>query len=364
MLTTDNTDRYCSRCRLPLTDVASRECGVGPVCRQKDTHLYAKTIPANYAVAQALVMGIPADGEGWLHAQAQETWTAFYKAFNRLASAACQSTDGDTFSVQGQDLRKVITQLDFMCSWSHPNRKTRDILITVVDKLGYVGLAGVLSGTASTSKSRLWFENGRVHMTGLNNRSGWTAMGQIPGIVRPSRFRKDPYSAPAAQAEAFVNVVRRFWPLYEGSAPELLLEAAQWVASCPAAAQAAQASTEAVSRFTASIRSEDFTVSFPWVRGANMNALIARFKSIPAGERSYNPQTRKWAFRSAHLETVLNIARESRIFGVVDSVQTTDPTPSGVYLSHSNRTQGARVAGRNSTWFSAGRRNPLYARFR
>lgn len=363
MLTTDNTSRFCSRCRLPLTDVASRECGVGPVCRRKDTHLYAKTIPANYAVAQALVMGMTATGEGWFHEESLSTWKAFYRSFMRLATKACSSTEGSTFSISGQDLRKVVTQLDFMCSYAHPNAKAREFLIRTVEHLGYVGLASVLSGEASTSKSKLWFENGRVHMQGLNNRSGWIAMGKIPGCTRPSRYTKSPYSAPAAQASDFIAATRRFWPLYEGSAENILGEAQAWVEAHPVVASQAATSTQAVNRFCATLRSQDFTCSFPWVRGANMAGLITQLKTIPAGDRSFDYATKSWSFLLVHLPAVLDMTRKSGIFGVVDTC--TPPssmaiTPAGVYRSgavaRAQRTESARVAGRNATWFS-GRRN-------
>jgi len=39
--------RFCSRCQKELTDPASLEAGVGPQCRNRDNHLYAKAIEAN-----------------------------------------------------------------------------------------------------------------------------------------------------------------------------------------------------------------------------------------------------------------------------------------------------------------------------
>jgi hypothetical protein len=50
--------RHCSRCNLPLTDFSSWERGFGPICAKKDTHLFAKTIPANFAMATAHAMSV------------------------------------------------------------------------------------------------------------------------------------------------------------------------------------------------------------------------------------------------------------------------------------------------------------------
>lgn len=347
---TDNTDRHCSRCGLPLTDVASRESGQGPVCRQKNTHLFAKTIPANYAMVTALALGMTSD---WFHEETGKTWNSVQKSLRKIAAKACEASEDPTcFVVRGADLRAVVQKLDFMCSYRHPHASARRNLVELVRQLGYVGLAGVLSGEASTSKSRLWFDQGRVHMTGLNNRSGWSAMGKVPGIVRPLRGRKDPYSAPAAQAEAFVAVVRQYWPMFDENAEDVIKSASSWASTNPGVAQASSASTQSVPRFLAEVRSADFTCSFPWVRNGNMGAFLTNLKTIPASGRSYDPNTRKWSFRTEHLETVLGMARASGLFGIVDSMTTSATTPEGIYRSAEQRQQAARARGRNSTWFS------------
>lgn len=362
-LLTDNTRRFCSRCRLPLEDAASRECGVGPVCRKKDNHLFAKTIPANYAVAQAIVMGIPADGGGMFAPETVGTWAKARKSFMRIASKVLASNEsGETFRVTGGDTRKIVTALDFMCSYSHPDQNARTYLTNIVDALGYVGLAGVLSGVASTSKSRIWFENGRVYMEGLNNTSGWRAMGAIPGVERPtSRYRKTPYSCPAASAQAFLDTVRRFWPMYEGDEQNILAQAQQWVSQHPVVAAQNAASTQAVNLFEITLRTQDFKVTFPWVRGKNMYGLINQFKAaIPADQRSYDAASKSWCFRMEQLATVRRIAMESGIFGdewgtgIVEQ-QSNDLTPEGLYRSAQERREGARAQGRAQTYHSAGR---------
>lgn len=287
LLHTDNTARFCSRCGDALTDPASRECGVGPVCRRKDTHLYAKTIAANFGIATIRAMSVV---ETDLAPEVRDTWKAAVKRLLKAAEKVANLTDDATIMRRtGADLREVIRACDLICSYANPGRSVRSTMVDIINACGYVGLAAVISGQASTSPSRVWFENGRLFMSGLGNKSGWAAMRQIPGIVTPrNRGDRSPYSAPATEATAFLANVRRFWPMYEGDIAALASTAATWVASNPVLAAAPAAP---VNPFVATVRTADFTVNFPWVRGANMMGFMSQLKTIPANERSYDAPT-------------------------------------------------------------------------
>lgn len=330
LLHTDNTPRHCSRCGDALTDPASRESGVGPVCRRKDTHLYAKTIAANFGIATVRAMSVRED---MLAHEVVMPWRAALKRLLKAAEKVANLTDDVTIMRRtGADLREVIRACDLVLSYENPSREVRNVMIDVVHACGYVGLAGVLAGQASTSPSRIWFENGRVYMTGLGNKSGWAAMRQIPGIDTPrSRGDRKPYSAPAVEAPAFLANVRRFWPMYDGNIDAVAAEAAAWIQNNPVVATAAAASSAPVHVFTVSNRSQDFVVSFPWVRGANMMGFMAQLKTIPANQRNYNPATKSWSFTLANLDRVTEIARSSGIFGEVRKMDTGLTTPEGIY---------------------------------
>lgn len=327
LLHTDNTARFCSRCGDALTDPASRECGVGPVCRRKDTHLYAKTIAANFGIATIRAMSVV---ETDLAPEVRDTWKAAVKRLLKAAEKVANLTDDATIMRRtGADLREVIRACDLICSYANPGRSVRSTMVDIINACGYVGLAAVISGQASTSPSRVWFENGRLFMSGLGNKSGWAAMRQIPGIVTPrNRGDRSPYSAPATEATAFLANVRRFWPMYEGDIAALAATAATWVASNPVLAAAPAAP---VNPFVATVRTADFTVNFPWVRGANMMGFMSQLKTIPANERSYDAPTRTWSFTLAHLDRVLDMARNSNTFGEVRKVDSTATTPEGLY---------------------------------
>ena len=99
----------------------------------------------------------------------------------------------------------------FLRRRANPGRGVRNTMVDIINACGYVGLAAVIEGQASTSPSRVWFENGRLFMSGLGNKSGWAAMRRIPGIVTPrNRGDRSPYSAPATEATAFLANVRRY----------------------------------------------------------------------------------------------------------------------------------------------------------
>jgi len=349
-LATDNTHRFCSRCNDELTDLSSREAGVGPVCRKKDSHLYAKNIPANYGSALVFAMAIH---DSMLAVETIDTWhQALAKLLKCAEKSAKVSTDFTIMSAAGNDLREVIRACDFLCSFEHPNAQgggayvnVKNSMVQIIRALGYVGLAGVISGQASTSASKIWFENGRVYMTGLGNTSGWQTMKKIPGITTP-RFRGDrkPYSAPAASAVTFLDAVQAHWPMYEGDVAVVAAEAKAWITSQPApvsytvntnASQPIANTSGAV----ITLRSEDVVLKFNWVKNANMFGFMTALKGVCAPkERSYNPITKEWSFLLQHLPCLIEVIEKTEIFGSPrvlspekDLERARELTPSGLY---------------------------------
>lgn len=337
-LVTDTTPRYCSRCRKELTDPASRECGVGPVCRNKDNHLYAKAIQANLPIAGALLLGTHTEE---LPVELHERFDAFKTSFLRK-SEKVQKANEDIMAMKlaGSDFRDEVRELDYCLSYVMPNT-LREKLIKIVEALGYVGLAGVLTGEASKSKAKIWFEDGRVWLSGTASTPGFFQMRKIPGIQTP-RYRGDktPYSAPASEADKFFSVVRKFWPLYDNDIENLTKVAKDWVNKNPQAMQMVQAAPPPRVRETARIRlrSEDFTLSFPWVKGENMYALINGLKEVPYNARKYNPDTKSWSFKMAHLEHVKT--QVAKIFEDAIVEETDKVTPADLYKAPKKGSRG------------------------
>ena len=340
-LVTDTTHRSCSRCGKELTDPASRECGVGPVCRRKDNHLYAKAIAANLPVAGALILGTRAeDLPEELHERFETLRASFLKKSEKV-----QKSNDDLMQMKlgGADFRDEVRELDYFLSYVMPST-IRERLIKIVDAFGYVGLAAVLSGDASKSKAIVWFENGRVWLSGTACTPGLFQMKKIPGITTP-RYRGDktPYSAPAPQAEAFFKVVRKFWPLYDADLDVLMTQVKTWTAQNPQQVmQMAQMVPPPRKKETARLRlrSDDFALSFPWKKGENMYGLVNGLKKIAYGDRKYNPDTKTWSFKMKHLDTVRECLSE--IFPDMVEEETDKVTPVDLYKPKKSRNGGRK----------------------
>jgi hypothetical protein len=219
---------------------------------------------------------------------------------------------------------------------------TRTNLVNVVRYLGYVGLAGVLSQEASTSKASLWFDEqtGRVCLQGKSCKAGFWAMKKnIPGVRIPPRGSTEfPYSAPAQHAEHFLQIVQEFWPLYEIKASNknndanisqegevelvtpnihsFLQSINVWYAlnkdNLPqvksmegedGSHNTEPTATLQVVSITSSGRlgTEDWIqVGFDWIPGKKdeMYGIVNTIKgNIPSQDRKYNSVTRKWTVR-------------------------------------------------------------------
>lgn len=336
-----NEARHCSRCGTALEDPASEERGVGPVCAKKDTALFSRTIPANYAGATAVLLAVKAE---LLPEAVQERYEAMKnKVFARSQRAALVNDDIAAIHLTGQDLRSIIKELDWILSHKM-DAQYRRLLVKVVRLLGYVELAGVLSLEASTTGAPIWFQDGRVYLKGKSCKSGFFAMRDIPGIQVP-RYRgaEQPFSAPANQVEKFLEVVRDFWPLYnvvtpqqeaiaDGTLDTIRQQAQEWlqaqeaanptpvVVPAPAAAPTAPASPVATIRqrtmTTGKLQGEVIQVSFQWLfeKTNQMYALVAKLKELPKRERSYDEVNKSWLFLPQHKEKVVEAV--SQLFAI------------------------------------------------
>lgn len=290
--------RSCSRCGKPLEDFASCEAGVGPICRNKDNHLYSKTIRGDYSTAAALVLAFCSDG---LHADIRSAFEAMREDLvNKLFSATTSSTYEACASgtVSGVDLRKFIKKIDWMLSYRMPSDQRLD-LIRIVHKLGYVALAGVLAGRSSTGTSAIGFDatTGMLTLKGSFIKPGYRAMHQIQGAKLPNnRMASDKtIYVPAQFHEKFAEVVTEFWPCFNEQMNEVIGQAKAWVESNRTVPSAASVSVVAPKPYAVlTERRNDYVVSFPWI-GAETYRVVGEIKDrIAPRSRSYNPGDRTW----------------------------------------------------------------------
>lgn len=302
-----NDIRHCSRCNLPLTDFASWERGIGPICAKKDTKIFAKTIPANFTLATAHAVGVKSD---MLPVGLAPVWSALFDVlFEKSESAMNASTNAGTFTFyfSGEDCRQIVKVIDFMLSFA-VGRDNKNHLIQIVKYLGYVGLAGVLAGQGSTGDAELKFENGKLFLTGSSNKAGFNAMRVIPRIVVPRKRGGGAYEAPAAHWEAFIAACMEFWPCFDGKVDEIVEQCKAWIVANPVKVAEQQKLTgKPVATIT--MRSNDFTLNFVWDK-AITRQLVDEIKTIPSKERSYDAVAKLWTLQSQHKERIAKLFGE------------------------------------------------------
>lgn len=345
-----NGSRFCSRCGATLEDPASEERGVGPVCAGKDTVLFSRTIPANYAGATAILLSIQ---EETLPEAVQLRFMVMKSnVVMKARMAALANDETGVIHLGGQDLRPIIKELDWLLSHKI---NCRLHLIKVVKFLGYAELAAVLSREASTTTAPLWFQDGRVFLKGKSCKSGFYAMRGIPGTQVP-RYRGDerPFSAPANEVEKFLSVVTDFWPLYtvvtpqqetiaDGTLNTIRQQAQEWLQQTSEALQAQKATTPTSgvlpataasptafashvaticqrTRTTGKLQGEVIQVRFQWnfEQTQQMSSLIAKFKELPKTERSYDPDSKSWFFKPQHKNKVVDALKP--LFAIKEEV--------------------------------------------
>ena len=298
---------------MPLTDPASWERGFGPICAKKDTHLFAKTIPANFALATLHTLNVQAN---LLPQTIQPVWTALTEVLLEKVERAYQNTSPTEFSISGEDCRIVAKVIDFMLSFPISPAPKRD-LIQVVKHLGFVGLAGVLSGESSTGDAELKFEAGRLYLKGSSNKAGFGAMRVIPGIVIPRKRGGGAYEAPAVQHEKFIAAVMEFWPCFDGEVEQIQEQCKEWIAANTTRAME-QIVDPSKPQAKVAYRSatNEIVVSFLWIKEVSPR-IVEEIKTIPYKQRSYDPATKSWIIQADHRQKVVDLL--SPHYSVVES---------------------------------------------
>jgi hypothetical protein len=251
--------RNCCRCGKDLTDAASLEVGIGPICRKLDNALLARLIAANVPAALVTIGTV-------VVSSLPEVTHATYA--NVLADLAVEGND---------DWRKTAKRIEWILSW-RTTEDNRNALVQTIEDLGYVGLAALISGDAATGKAVVTLEGGRLHLRGPRNRSGQAAIMGIPG----RRFHsatdgvKASWSVPVAAGEAFRLVVAKHWPNFSG-----LEEAIASAVSEPAAAPVVVVATLN-------------DAGWLQIKTPYNAAFVGEIKTLPYRSRRWNGDARVW----------------------------------------------------------------------
>ncbi len=290
-----NWERHrCARCQLPLTDYASVVNGIGPICANKNTALFAKTIKANYVMVLAYSDSVDI---AKLPSITVPVWNILKDNVIPAMSAAMKSNpDLYNFFHDGNDTRGFIRIIDWILSFPGIDGTTRKNLIEIVRQLGYVAVASVLEGKASTGESKIWFDTsvGMLCLTGSSCKPGYAAIKKLNGSTVPKyRGDKTPYRVPAKYHEEFLSAAMTYWPCFEEKAEDVVVEALNWLATRPAEiiVNNPTKSSNSFVRFLEAKDGVEFTMV--WEKDRTYK-VVADIKTIPYNHRKYKPNTKSW----------------------------------------------------------------------
>jgi hypothetical protein len=270
--------RACCRCWKDLTDAASMEVGVGPICRKLDNAILARKIPSNVAAAQAAA-GRVVDAD--LPEPVRPTYGQVM---------------ADLMDFSTVDWRKTVKRIEWILSWGMTDTM-RKALIEIVRSLGYIGLAALLSGEAATGATVVTFENGRLYLRGPRNKAGaYQIKKLIPGwkFVPAVGGSKAAWTVPAAAAEKFATIAITYWVNISG---------------IDEAVEAAKAAPVAAVESAPAKAGPNVTISAPtngWMKVASpFNAeFVIAIKKLPHPSRKWNVVEKVWEVEAKFLADV------------------------------------------------------------
>lgn len=301
------TGRNCVRCRKELTDAASMEVGIGPICRRLDNALLAARIPSDVYTARTFVEMV----------QPEKLDPATVDTYRDLANALYAPQ-----SESRADWRVEVKRLEWLLSFEASRTHALKALTEVVRALGYVGLAALWEGKASTGVAKMRCDGTRLYITGPRNPSfrmevkkivGWR-FHYAKGDSRPE------WSVPVQSAAALNRLVLGHYP--NCADREAALEEAKTAAKAPAApipaipAQAAPKAPPApqVAPVAPPAPQVQANRRVRVVEAANgrlqvytpyVPVFISELKDrIDYRERSWNPTDKCWEVNPAYRETV------------------------------------------------------------
>ena len=184
--------RICWRCGRPLTDPASVNAGIGPVCRQLDNCLLARLFPINLESASCSYRTI--------NPFTMDAMTL--GAFEGLGEALKRGQDRS-------DWRNEVRQVEWILSFGQ-TEENATALMNIVRALGYIGVVNVWLREATTAEVRVFFKDGRLYLDARSYWTGQKSIRAIPGWAWSPEEKL--WSVPADQAERFFLAIASHYP--------------------------------------------------------------------------------------------------------------------------------------------------------
>lgn len=285
--------RHCSRCGMELTDAASMEAGIGPICRKMDNYLLATMYPANLPAARDALYRVQMD-------RFQDVLTpTFVKIEEALHSDA-------------PEFRSTVKRIEWILS--HPiSSADRAAWYDVVTALGYIALVSMWKGEAASGQATITFDSGRIYFKGPRNKAGAKALKTVKGY----RFHgtSKMWSFPVTSSEnlgALGMAISIHWPNNTG-VPEAFAAACAVLANNTSASaldtrgSVAKATTPAPQAPEITITdNEDGT--FQVCTQKYNPAYVADLKgAIPYKSREWSYMTKGWRIAGEYREVVVSL---------------------------------------------------------
>lgn len=218
------TERHCVRCSQRLTDAASMEVGIGPVCRKKDNKLLAQQFSANLTKAQELYEQMITKAAA-LPRETHETFAA-------IGDDLMSNADGD--------FRKLVKRCEYLLSWTFDMKEE---FAALIEALGYAALAHIWRfGDGVPGPAAVSLCGDRLAVKGPRNRGAIALLREIPG--RKWDPASKAWTAPLTSIDAFERAVATGYPVcsFDGGIKdwkEFRANVAMYASKLPTAAPAA-----------------------------------------------------------------------------------------------------------------------------
>jgi hypothetical protein len=187
------TERHCVRCSQRLTDAASMEVGIGPVCRKKDNKLLAQQFSANLTKAQELYEQMITKAAA-LPRETHETFAA-------IGDDLMSNADGD--------FRKLVKRCEYLLSWTFDMKEE---FAALIEALGYAALAHIWRfGDGVPGPAAVSIVGDRLLVRGPRNRGAIELLREIPGRKWDPAAKA--WSAPLTSIDAFHRAVATGYPV-------------------------------------------------------------------------------------------------------------------------------------------------------
>ena len=270
------SSRSCVRCGKELTDAASMEVGIGPICRKLDNALLARTIPTNLSAALDAFAGVP-------ELPIATVAVTYYEVLSALKAGG------------KSDWRVEVKRMEWMLSFEAVRKVAYKGMLATVRALGYVGLASLWEGEAATGLATVRYESGRLFVKGPRNKGAVRAFRAIVGRLFHAATKE--WSVPAAQAAAFTAAVYAHYPVNTGL--DAALAASKAVEAATPAPSPSAPSQKPASGLLIEAAGATLVIKTPYSA-----AFVGQVKSLPYPDRKWDGAQKAWVVSSKHLAAV------------------------------------------------------------